>query len=59
MNYTLQKGMGINSSVINLENSVQVVQSYGRNEYDKIGYKAKEKTGEVTCCSPMKYQDVI
>jgi hypothetical protein len=59
MNYTLQKQMGITSSVINLEKSVQVGQSYGRNEYDKVGYKAKEKTREVTCCSPMKYQDVI
>ena len=59
MNYTLQKRMVITSSVINLENSVQVVKSYGRNEYDKIGCKAKEKTREVTCCSPTKYQDVI
>jgi len=46
--------MGITSSVINPENSVQVVQSYGRNENEKTGYKAKEKTREVTCCSPVK-----
>jgi len=59
MNYTLQKGMGITSSVRNLENSVQLVRSYGRNEHDRTGYKAKEKTREVTCSSVMKYQDVI
>lgn len=51
--------MGITSSVINLENSVQLVRSYGRNEHDRTGYKAKEKTREVTCSSVMKYQDVI
>jgi len=54
MNSTLQKGMGITSSVINPKNSVQVVQSYGRNDNEKTGYKAKEKTREVTCCSPVK-----
>ena len=51
--------MGITSSVINPENSVQVVQSYGRNENEKIGYKAKVKTRAVTCCSPLKNQNVI
>jgi hypothetical protein len=35
-NYTLWKGMGITSSVINLENNVQVVQSYRRKEHEKI-----------------------
>jgi hypothetical protein len=59
MNYTLQKGMGITSSAINLESSAQVLQSYQRKEHEKTGYKAQEKTREVTCCSSMKYQDVI
>jgi len=59
MSYTLQKGMGITSSVINPENSVQVVQSYGRNENEKNGHKAKEKTIEVTCSPPLKNQNVI